>query len=95
MGQKEKEDLDDVSGELELADEDETVPYVIITPYLIGSVERIFESVESLLTFSTGPVIKSATPLYHSHYQRFKSYWRGIQRRLNRTSKYWRASLEA
>jgi prefoldin subunit 4 len=31
-GQKEKEDLDDISNELELADDEDMVPYVVATP---------------------------------------------------------------
>jgi hypothetical protein len=30
--QKEKEDLDDVSNELELADEEDKIPYAILSP---------------------------------------------------------------
>jgi prefoldin subunit 4 len=30
-GQKEKEDLDDISNELELADDEDMVPYVVAT----------------------------------------------------------------
>lgn len=52
--QKDKEDLEEVSTELELADEDELVPYVI------------WEFLDTLLCSLTAPVIiatRSAIPL--------------------------------
>ncbi len=43
-GQKEKEDLDDISNELELADEDDKIPYAessLVTTYSLSYIWQI------------------------------------------------------
>jgi hypothetical protein len=70
--QKEKEELDDITSELELADEDETVPYVYNTsPYCLLP----------YLSDDSSLVTRSATPSFMSKSAKRKrcSPWRQLR----------------
>ncbi|EPE33144.1 Prefoldin [Glarea lozoyensis ATCC 20868] len=56
---KEKEDLDDVSNELELADEDETIPYKIGD----GFVSLPLEEIQEMLSTSTSKIEEEVAAL--------------------------------
>jgi hypothetical protein len=70
--QKEKEDLDDISNELELADEDDKIPYAPPSDLL-------------LLVLLTAPkVTRSATPSSHCPYLKCKKGYRHQRARSRR-----------
>ncbi len=83
--QKDKEDLEEVSNEIELCDEDETVQYV--------SSKLAHPQVISLTDIpSIGLDTKSAIPSSLFHYLRHKSFLKPRRRRSMKMSQHWSRS---